>query len=346
MNNSKEDQEKVILLLIDRFNEEMEKDRVYFLKYHKNNPDSGLQKEPFISFYKVFESKATNSEIFDFLYQFGNIRLIKTFHYSSHSESLNHSFESLKIPIPHFVLECQKEVIHREDFINNYFEKEKFKWIKSQREDFLSKIQKEAKNHSFDHKSEKEYITKKFEETIQEVRKIEKEIKSRFGYLVENFFDGETFNLSKDDLNEYFYHSEISSGGYRSFFEVFKALDQYVSKKNEVFTFRGFLSGQIEVKGLESIWMKNPKKTIDEVIKKGFDLGLWDEKNRLQSKRGGVYGSGKNLLSGLYFSLKGNSIKENIDYKEVGKALCDFFNVSISTNTKEPFKPFQTKMRR
>jgi hypothetical protein len=95
------------------------------------------------------------------------------------------------------------------------------------------------------------------------------------------------------------------------------------------------------IKSLESIWKKDPKKTIDQVIEKGFGLGLWDEKNRLQSKRGSVYGSGKKLLSSLYFSLKGNSIKENIDYKEVGNILCEFFDVSVNEETKEPYKSFQ-----
>jgi hypothetical protein len=96
-------------------------------------------------------------------------------------------------------------------------------------------------------------------------------------------------------------------------------------------------------KSLESIWMTDPKKTIEQVIEKGFGLGLWNEKNRLQSEKGGLYGSGKSLLSGLYFSLKGNSIKGNIDYKEVGKVLCEFFEVTINEKTSEPFKPFQKK---
>ncbi|PZX52454.1 hypothetical protein LV84_03460 [Algoriphagus ratkowskyi] len=246
MNNPIEEQEKVILLLIDKFNEEREKDRLYFLKYRKNSPESGLNKEPFISFYKAFESKATNSEIFDFLYEFGNLRLVKSFHFSNHAESLIQSFEKLNIPIPHFVSECQKEVIQRANFIKTYFENEKFKWSKSKKGDFLSKIQTESKNHSFDQKSEEEYLKKKFDETIQETREIENDIETRFSYYVNDFFDGRIFSISKDLLNEYFYHSEIASGGCGSFFEVFKAFDKYVGKKNEVFALKGFLSGEKE----------------------------------------------------------------------------------------------------
>ncbi len=342
MNNSIEEQEKAILYLIDRYNEEAEKDRLYFFKYRKNNPDSGLSKDPFSTFYKTFETRATNSEVFDFLYEFGNLRLLKTFHLSSHAESLIQSFEKLNIPIPHFVSECQKEVRRREEFIKSYLEKERFKWSKSNIEDFILRVQKESKTHSFDAKSEREYLKKKFKETIQEVRKIEKEIKKRFGYIVENYFDSETFTLSKEALNEYFYHSEIALGGCGSFFEVYKTFDNYVGKKNEVFAFRAFLSSQKDSIGLESIWMVNPKIEIEYVLKKGFDKGIWDEKNRLQTKRGGTYGHGKSFLSNLYHSLIGNSIKTEIPYEQIGKILCEFFKVEIG-EANQPFKTFQNR---
>ncbi|MEB2785552.1 hypothetical protein [Algoriphagus persicinus] len=238
--------EEAVLSLIDLYVREDEKDREYFRKYRKNNPDSGLQKEPFITFYQTFQARVSSHEITDFLYYFGQVRLLKTFYYSHHADHLNERFNKLELPIPHFVLECQREVILREEFIRGYFEKEKYNWSQSQKEGFLSNIQKEAKNHSYDLKGEKDYLKKKFEETIQETRDIEKEIKARFGYLVEGIFEGENFSISKDDLNEYFFHSEIASGGYGSFLEVFKALNKYVSKKNAVFALRSFLSGQYD----------------------------------------------------------------------------------------------------
>lgn len=243
MDNRKEEQEKALLLLIDRYNEEREKDRLYFLKYKKNNPDSGLNKEPFLTFYKLFESKTSQIEITDFLYHFGLIRLLNTFHYSHHAERLIHDFEILNIPVPYFVLECQKEVICREERIRSFFENEKFKWSETKREDFYLEIQKEAKFHSFGAKSEREYLEEKFKETIQEVRKVESEIQRRFGYNVDCFFDGDNLKVSASDLNEYFYHSEIASGGCGSYFEVWKALDRFINKKHEIFALRSFLSG-------------------------------------------------------------------------------------------------------
>ena len=257
--------EEPFLLFIDLYNIEDEKNRQYFLKYRKNNPDSGLRKEPFISFYSAFESKVSRLEITDFLYYFGSIRLLKTFHYSHHAVSLIESFKKLELSIPHFIIECQKEVIQREVFIKAYFEKEKYKWSKSQREDFLSDIQKEAKNHSFDQKSGKEYLKKEFKESIKEVRKIEEEINKRFGYHVRGFFDGEVFRATKEDLNEYFYHSELHSRGYGSYFEICKSLSEYVTKKNTVFALRGFLSSQKDSIGRELILTAEPKNKFTQM---------------------------------------------------------------------------------
>jgi hypothetical protein len=95
---------------------------------------------------------------------------------------------------------------------------------------------------------------------------------------------------------------------------------------------------------LESIWVRNPKMSIEAFLQKGFDLGLWDEKHELtaQRKTNNVYGSNKTLLANLYLILKENSIKENIDYKKIGEIFCRFFQLDIKPNVKEPFKIFQT----
>jgi hypothetical protein len=145
-------------------------------------------------------------------------------------------------------------------------------------------------------------------------------------------FYSESFKFYEEEYRKWNAHHE----GYISSLQI--VIDEIQAKE----TSQSNLN-ENKINPLESIWMKDPKKTIEQVIEKGFGLGLWDEKNRLQSKKGGVYGSGKDLLSGLYFSLKGNSIKENIDHKEVGKVLCEFFDVAINPNTKEPFKPFNSK---
>lgn len=116
----------------------------------------------------------------------------------------------------------------------------------------------------------------------------------------------------------------------------FKLVDQLFEKKIQELE-----KSPISESTLKGIWMERPQKTIEEVLEKGFVLGLWDKNGRLQAQRSGPYGSGKLLLANLYIALKGNSVKNEIDYKEVGKILCDFFGAEIGV-AKEPFKSFQS----
>ncbi|WP_162419228.1 hypothetical protein [Cyclobacterium roseum] len=93
---------------------------------------------------------------------------------------------------------------------------------------------------------------------------------------------------------------------------------------------------------LKTIWKAKPKLTINQVLKKGIDLALWNGDYQLTTNRNSPFSTGKTLLAGLYISLKGNSINDNLDYKIVGKVLCDFFKVPDNKNISEPYKSFQS----
>jgi|GEM_PF-6504022 len=91
---------------------------------------------------------------------------------------------------------------------------------------------------------------------------------------------------------------------------------------------------------ISKVWLTEPKITQERVIQKGINLGLWDENRNLTSNRGSLYSSGKNLLASLSIALKGHAISSSMDYKIIGEAFCETFNVNINQNTKEPYKPF------
>lgn len=92
---------------------------------------------------------------------------------------------------------------------------------------------------------------------------------------------------------------------------------------------------------LESIWNLKPKVALDELLTKGYDIGLWNENYLITAQKNSLYGTGKTLLASIYVALRGNSIKQNLDYKEAGKYFCKFFSVEVKANTKEPYKSFQ-----
>lgn len=92
---------------------------------------------------------------------------------------------------------------------------------------------------------------------------------------------------------------------------------------------------------LKSIWKNEPHISIDKTLQKGIDVGIWNDKYEITAKKNSLYGTGKTLLAALYVAFRNHSIKENLDYKIVGKKLCGFFNIEINDKTKEPYKSFQ-----
>lgn len=97
---------------------------------------------------------------------------------------------------------------------------------------------------------------------------------------------------------------------------------------------------------LKSIWMPEAKISIQEFLQAGVDKGIWGEQYQIITKKNSLYGTGKTLLGSLFIALKGFAISENIDYKIVGKAFCEFFHVDITTGVKEPYKAFSSGNQR
>lgn len=93
---------------------------------------------------------------------------------------------------------------------------------------------------------------------------------------------------------------------------------------------------------LSKIWLNEPKITVDNFLKLGIEKGIWNEQNNIITAKGKLYGTGKSLLGNLSIALKGYAISENTDYKEVGKAFCNTFNLPINEKTKEKFKAFSS----
>jgi hypothetical protein len=96
------------------------------------------------------------------------------------------------------------------------------------------------------------------------------------------------------------------------------------------------------IKKLKTIWLAEPKISVEDFIQKGVDKGLWNENLKIITSRGSLYGTGKTLLSSIYFAFKDWAISSNTDYNEVGKAFCEVFNIEIKEATKEKYKAFSS----
>jgi len=93
---------------------------------------------------------------------------------------------------------------------------------------------------------------------------------------------------------------------------------------------------------LIDIWSVSAKLSLSEVLRIGLENKIWDEDYNIITKRNSIYGSGKSLLSSLAVALRHTAYPDSIDYKKIGQAFCEAFNISINENTKEPYKSFTT----
>src|SRR5690606_26706986 len=101
------------------------------------------------------------------------------------------------------------------------------------------------------------------------------------------------------------------------------------------------------VKKLKSIWLAEPKITVDDFLQKGNDKGFWnDNLNLTIQKSNSTYGTGKTFLGNVFIAFKGWAIPEHFDYKEAGKVFCEVFNIKIKESIKEPYKAFSSGNRK
>jgi len=143
----------------------------------------------------------------------------------------------------------------------------------------------------------------------------------------------ESYKLYELQFKERNSHIENYSSGLQSVIEeIERERNSNNDNKNQL---------ENKINPLESIWIQNPKVSLDDFLSKGYNLGLWDKEYNLTVKRASTYGSKKSLLANIFISLKENSINDNIDHKEAGKLFCQFFKIKIDPNTENPFKIFQ-----
>lgn len=115
----------------------------------------------------------------------------------------------------------------------------------------------------------------------------------------------------------------------------YKEAKRFYTEKEELET-----KYSLENNPLRDIWLAEAKLSIKDLLQLGIDKGMWNEKYEIFIKKGSVYGTGKTFLANLAHALKGHSISEETDYKVIGKAFCEQFNIEPNANTKEPYKTF------
>jgi hypothetical protein len=97
-----------------------------------------------------------------------------------------------------------------------------------------------------------------------------------------------------------------------------------------------------KLKPLKELWLAEAKISIEDLLRIGVENKIWDNDCNIITERKSLYTTGKTLLGSLAIALKGFAISYNTDYKIIGKAFCEVFNIKDKENVKEPFKSFSS----
>jgi len=97
-----------------------------------------------------------------------------------------------------------------------------------------------------------------------------------------------------------------------------------------------------KIKKLKTIWLSEPRISVEDFIQKGIEKGLWSANLKILTAKGGLYGTGKTMLGSIFIALKDWAILNNINYNIVGEVFCEVFNIEIKETTKEKYKAFSS----
>jgi len=233
---------EMLLKIIDLYNNEYEKQRQNLEKKRKNPGDDVpkfnigkiLDKEPFKEFYETLQNKNPNSDISWFIENLSRLRLWGTFDNIRSAEDAIEDFNKLQIELPKFVLNCFREVETRTFYINSLIDKKKYEWDETKKNNYSSYLNKEFQAYTYNKDSKQKYLTDLFDNIVAEIKETEHKIKTEYGYIINSFYENETFVATKEDLNDFFFYCEKHKRTIDEFYNLFHILSNYIDNKNKL----------------------------------------------------------------------------------------------------------------
>jgi hypothetical protein len=164
-------------------------------------------------------------------------------------------------------------------------------------------------------------------------------------------------NYYKNPQKEYYDYYSFFRGNSASVYAKYFLYKQWLQKKNKELE-KEVLSNQItkkenpvldinqrfeKIKKLKTIWLPEPKLTVDDFIQKGIDKAFWNEQLQITIQRKeSNFGTGKTLLGNIFIAFKGWAISTHLHYNEAGKIFCEVFNIKIKESTNEKYRCFSS----
>lgn len=162
-------------------------------------------------------------------------------------QTMVEELQAFDIEIPELLDNCIREIEMRTRFIKEYVS-DKHKWTNEKIENRKEEIENSLLAYSYDKESRKQHLKELFAETVKEIKQLESEAISKYGYYIDRFFNAGKFVATEIDLNNFFWHGEIYAGGYTAFHNMALLLIKFVDKHNEVALLKSLINGNLDKK--------------------------------------------------------------------------------------------------
>ncbi len=240
----------LILQIIDLYNIEKEKYNKAFRSNCKF--DKTLMNDLANKIFDLFEKKQIESDASWFIEELSRLRLCGTFDNLAIAEDVMNNFKKLEIEPPLYVMNCYKEICARTKYIDVLINEKKYTWDEQEINTYKAFLDKEFQQYTFDDNSRKNYLSKLFDRIVSEIKEIEENTVKEYGYFIDGFYDSEVFIATKDNINNYFYSSEMQKRSINDFYDLVKKLRNYIDAKNKLVIVRKYILGKKEPEPIET----------------------------------------------------------------------------------------------
>jgi hypothetical protein len=270
--------------------------------------------------------KQRNSELDppDFLMKLAYLKGMQSFETIEDGRSLLHDIESLGLPIAQTIQDCLTEIEKRSLYIRNIYEKRSFDWTNEDLQAAKELLRSRSIDYAHDEASKTQYLKEEFQEALKSIKALEIDAVQSFGYHIDNFYSNGNFVATAEDVNSFFFHSEMHTRSCKSFYRIWRLLRGYIDSHKRIHLLKTMLrEGQTD---LATIFTDHFKKHMGDLL---LACGIMDDRGHLAI----TPGKGGPLF-GLIVSLRRHSktiLKREYNYPELLKV----FNEHLKTNYKE-----------
>ncbi len=291
---------------------------------------------------KLF-AEMTNESEFDFswfIVNLSRLRIHGAFPSIEAAKDAIAGFQTLKVNVPQYVINCQNELIARIKFVKKIVSEKLYLWNEDRIMQYEAWLSNQIAAYAFDRTSEVKFLTEQFDKAVKEIKETEVKIEREYRYYF-SVYQGEKFTANEEDLNDFFFHCEGEKVNCSEFRVIFLALYPYFDNHNKISILKKLIAdpstsylqkvkddGQTSLTTLQYALLHYYKQ--EGKYEPIFESNGNITKREAINKQGEVYGVGGDSFAIQYYLIASKKQKKRItrgniaNLKKVIEFLADF----------------------